>query len=197
MKDQEPISKKTDPNQWIDRYGNLLYRFALLRLRNSEWAEEVVQETFVAALKGIRSFEGKSSESTWLVGILKHKIIDWLRKIQEQKNMGSLEEAETLSAEGSGEQFNLDIRHKNSWPKTPERLFEDKEFWSTFYKCLETLPERYRTVYVLREVDGLESEEICKIVGVTKTNLWVLLHRARNQIRHCLAVKWFDQSKSN
>jgi RNA polymerase sigma-70 factor (ECF subfamily) len=180
----------TDPSGWVDQYGNDLYRYALVRVRNAETAEELVQETFLAALKGKKSFSGRSSEKTWLIGILKHKIVDAYRKSSREKALGMGEEdddpAEAL--------FDTSGHWRNgpeSWGGDPKSLVEKKEFRDVLDQCLEGLPDRLARAFFLREMEARETEEIRKDLGVTATNLGVMLHRARARLRHCLERNWF------
>ena len=178
----------TEPNQWVDLHGNALYSFALLRTGNAHVSQDLVQETFLAALKSRTSFEGQSSERTWLVGILKHKLIDHYRKHKREQPL-----------EEDGEETTEAFDHKGAWrmppgrwPEMPEKLLENQEFWQAFSGCLKDLPLRLRQVFSMKELDDMRSEEICKVTGVTATNLWTMLHRARARLRKCLENSWFQ-----
>ena len=179
-----------DPARWPDDHGDVLYRFALLRVKDPSVAEDLVQETFLAALKGIDSFRGGSSLRTWLVGILKHKIIDHFRRNRPEILAGDLA---TMDNETEEERLERGaIRDAAAaWKVSPEALVHDREFWDVFARCLEGLPEAHRRAFTLREIDGVKGEEICKILDITSTNLWVILHRARNRLRKCLDRNWF------
>ena len=189
---QKPRPQLSDPEQWVDQYGNYLYHFALSRLRNTTNAENAVQETFLAALKARNSFSGKSSERTWLTGILKHKIIDFMRKGYREKPVTDLQKNEDAI-----DQFFDHIGHPKGdvahWIPKPDELLEKKEFWKVFYACSEKLPKTTADAFLLREVEKIESKEICSILNITLSNLWVLLHRARLQLRECLEINWFRQ----
>jgi RNA polymerase sigma-70 factor (ECF subfamily) len=186
-------SRQTDPATWVDAHGNVLYRYALLRVKDTHVAEDLVQETFISALEGLAAFKGGSSVRTWLVGILKHKILDYFRR-----NTREIASADLTALEGETEDetFNRleQWRHApSSWQDSPDKLLENKEFWKVFVRCLEGLPESFRRAFTLRELDGLETEEACKILGITSTNLWVMLHRARAKLRNCLDDNWFRE----
>jgi RNA polymerase sigma-70 factor (ECF subfamily) len=190
-----PSTSKPDPSTWVDTHGDVLYRFALLRVKDPHVAEDLVQETFISALEGLDAFRGSSSVRTWLVGILKHKIIDHFRRNAREIVSTDLT---ALDGETDDETFNRweQWRHPpSSWREAPDNLLEDKEFWKVFVKCLDGLPESFRRAFALREMDGLNTEEVCKILGVTATNLWVLLHRARGKLRNCLDDNWFREKK--
>jgi len=184
---------KIDPSTWVDAHGDVLYRYALLRVKDTHVAEDLVQETFISALEGLGAFKGGSSVRTWLVGILKHKILDYFRR-----NTREIASADLTALEGETEDetFNRleQWRHApSSWKDSPDKLLENKEFWEVFVRCLEGMPESFRRAFALRELDGLGTEEACKILGVTSTNLWVMLHRARAKLRNCLDDNWFGE----
>lgn len=183
--------KKQDPTTWVEEHGDALYRFAILRVKDTNVAEDLVQETFLAALRGIDGFKGGSSLRTWLVGILKHKIIDHFRKGTPEILSSDLA---TMEEETEAERLDrADQRRKTPsvWRGDPDNLLENKEFWGVFVSCLDGLPETHRRAFSLREIDGVKGEEICKILNITSTNLWVILHRARGKLRKCLDNNWF------
>ena len=181
---------KPSPSTWVDDHGDVLYRFALLRVRDPHVAEDLVQETFISALQGLQEYRGDSSERTWLVGILKHKVLDHFRKNSREIVSSDLS---TLTDDAEDETFNRWEqwrRPPSSWRESPDNLLEKKEFWRVFVGCLDGLPESFRRAFALRELDGLGTDEVCKILDVTATNLWVMLHRTRKQLREELAGWW-------
>jgi RNA polymerase sigma-70 factor (ECF subfamily) len=178
-----------NPDSWVDTHGDALYRYALSRVRNPTVAEDLVQETFLAAIQSQQSYQGNSSELTWLTGILRHKTLDFFRK-SSRANEQSLDAAGTEDVESP---FNA----KGAWdspPSTwssPHRSLERDEFWSKIQSCIATLPEAMRRSFVLREFDGLESDAVAEILDITTNNLWVMLSRARLKLRQCLQSHWF------
>ena len=183
-------SANLDPSEWVDRYGDYLFRYAMLRLRDRSAAEDLVQETFLAALKGRETFSGGSSEATWLVGILKHKIADHFRRQAHEVPLeeGDLREQPDPSVfDGSGHWTSGPI----DWGGDPADLYREKKFLDQFAKCLAGLPPNHANAFTLREIEGVDAGEICKILSVSETNLWVILHRARMQLRRCLEIRWF------
>lgn len=181
----------SDPDTWLDQYGNTLYRHALLRLNNSTLAEELVQETLLAALQARSGFAGKSSEKTWLVGILKHKIIDHLRRAAREQTVDCNSELEALLSESFDEhgRWKIDV---SAW-SDPDKALESEQLRKVLEKCLSGLPERLSHLFILREIDGLNSSEICKVLNISTTNnLWVMLSRMRMQLRQCLDTHWFN-----
>ena len=189
-------NKLSSPENWIDQHGDYLFRYAIFRLRDAGAAEDAVQETLLAALQSHNRFNGCSSERTWLVGILKHKIIDHYRRIGRGHEISCADVAgyEELDAfEKSGE-WAGHWRPKyapTNWQLDAYSTLERKEFWETLDRCLAELPKRTATAFVLREVDGLSSEEICDLLNLSLNNLWVMLHRARLKLRNSLEAEWF------
>ncbi len=181
-----------DPETWVDEYGDYLFRYALLRLRDPSLAEDMVQETFLAGLGARHTFEGRSSERVWLVGILKRKIVDHFRRVSREQPL-----SRGGSSENVTEDF-FDARGKwkiepTKWTADPKAIFEQREFREVFLRCLSELPPRHSGAFVLREMEELDSGEVCKVLNVSATNLWVMLHRARARLRRCLEVNWFGR----
>lgn len=187
--DSDRPAASLDPAAWVDRHGDVLYRFALARLRNAELAENCVQETFLAALAARDTFSGRSSERTWLVGILKRKVYDHYRTTAREAP------AEDPDAELGPVPDLFDDRGRwkvgpAEWG-SPDGDLEKAEFRAVLAACMEALPGRLRESFTMREMDGLDAGELCKVLGVTETNLWVMLHRARTRLRQCLEANWF------
>ncbi len=179
------------PVNWVDEHGDYLFRYAMSRLRNHDSAEEVVQETFVAGLKAIEQYAGKGSVRAWLLGILKRKIIDHVRMRQRAISVADIEQSDNITE--------ILFDERGSWREDP-RIFgqrpdaalDSEEFWSVLKGCLEGLPERQRNVFVLREIEDTSSNEICNDLEITRSNLWVLLHRARLRLANCIKNKWHE-----
>jgi len=190
--DPKPLS---DSRTWVSQHGDFLFRYALLRVGNTTLAEDLVQETFLAALKARHRFEGKSDERTWLVGILKNKIVDHFRKTGREVSLETseqelhyLEESFKHSEQGSGGWKSG--RGPKEWVIDSADPVEIREFWKFLALCLSELPARDSQAFVLREMEEIKAEEICNKLGVTATNLRVLLHRARLSLRRCLENNW-------
>lgn len=180
-----------NPSQWVDLYGNYLFNFALGRVRNHTEAENLVQEAFVAALKSMESFQGKSSEKTWLTGILKHKIMDHYRKSYREQPVSDLQG----NVDRTNDLFDDNQKMKQQpggWLPNPKELLEKKEFWAVFQGCQHKLPKAAGDAFILKEVEKLDSKVICETLGITKSNYWVLMHRARLLLRQCLEENWFN-----
>jgi len=189
----------SDPERWVNDYGDYLFKYALLRLRDPARAEDMVQETFLAALKG-KNFQGRSAEKSWLVGILKHKICDYYRKATRETSFTDLE----FYSDEESDRFIADGPFKNAWihelgPQewsNPGASLDNDAFWKTYRDCSNKLPKNISTVFHLREVDGVESKEICALLNISENNLWVMLHRARMALRRCLETNWFGKEKT-
>jgi len=168
-----------------------LLRVAVLQLRDNELAEDIVQDTLVAALQGAQGFSGRSSLKTWLTGILKHKIVDAIRRRTREPAFASLDEETQI------EDFDALFDESGHWESPPadwgdpESQLARAQFFDIMQFCLEKLPPNTARVFMMREVMELESSEICKELAITSTNLWVILYRARMALRQCLEQNWF------
>jgi RNA polymerase sigma-70 factor (ECF subfamily) len=189
-------SKLENPESWVDQYGDFLYHFTLSRIKDPSIAEDLVQETFLAALKARHNFQGRSTARTWLIAILKHKIVDHIRKqVREQTSdkVESMFNAATSDPVDSSFNDEGDWRIRPSkWAIDPMKLYEQKEFMDILYHCLGELPERQAEAFMMREIDGLSTEEICKVLNISATNSWVMLYRARMWLRRCLEKSWLN-----
>ena len=192
-------SATIDPTSWVDEHGDCLFRFALMRMRDEAAAEDLVQETLLSAIQSLSTYSGKSTERTWLTGILKHKIIDHYRKNSRQVQFS--EEDTDLS--GVERLFERPDKWDGHWgdkmrpvdpEQSPEDVLERGEFWAVMSACLSAMPMRVANVFTLREMDGLSTEEICESLGLSSSNFWVIMHRARMQLRRCIEIKWFRKA---
>jgi len=181
-----------EPEGWVDRHGDVLYRYALLRLRSPELAADVVQETFLEGLGACGSFAGRSTERTWLIGILRHKIGDQLRRSGRTQATGSGVSANGVD-ESSFDQRGHWRAMPAAWNGDPSRAMETREFWEVFGQCLSKLPKGIADAFLLRELDGMSAEEVQQILGITPANSWKRLHRSRILLRRCLETNWFCQ----
>jgi RNA polymerase sigma-70 factor (ECF subfamily) len=189
----------SNPERWVELYGDYLFKFALVRLRDAGRAEDVVQETFLAALKGGKTFAGRSAEKSWLTGILKNKVFDYFRKAGRETSLADLdfyseEEGDRFVAEVPGQGAWIAEFGPQEWPE-PGASLDRELFWKTFQDCTDKLPKNSATVFTLREVDGVESREICNLLNISENNLWVMLHRARMALRRCLELNWFGRQR--
>ena len=183
------------PEGWLEAYGDRLYRYALARVRDPMLAEDLVQETLAAALRARGRYEGRSSVSTWLTGILRHKIADHLRRTGREQPLGEdlarVDDVADRVFDRHGH-WNVDVRQ---WSE-PDRALEQEGFWRALWQCLEGLPPRMAQALMLRELEGLSSEAVCEVLGIrTTNNLWVILSRARMRLRACLEERWFADDR--
>jgi RNA polymerase sigma-70 factor (ECF subfamily) len=195
--DGAPMSTTLPLEQQIAEHHGYLLRFARLQLRNDAWAEDAVSETLLAALAKPQAFGNRSQLKTWLVGILKHKIIDALRQRSREV---SLEPDD--GGDGSDELDALVFKadgHFASMPTdwgNPEQDLNSRQFFVVLEACADKLPATMGRVFLMREWLELSCEDICKELGLTSTNLYVQLHRARLRLRECLELNWFGQTSS-
>ena len=183
------MNSRIDTDKWVDRYGDTMYAYALKRVSDPIVAQDLVQDTFVAALGSYDSFSAKSSEKTWLIGILKHKILDYYRS----KHRGIHKALETTSDIDS---FFNEAGHwkemPSQWNTNPEQVLKNKEFLAVLHACIDMLTQNQKNVFIFREIDGVALQELCKIFSLSSTNLSVILYRARNKLRECIDRNWFN-----
>jgi RNA polymerase sigma-70 factor (TIGR02943 family) len=187
-----PTYSASDPTTWVDAYGDYLYRFALARVRNPDAAEDLVQDALLAALSARKRFEGRATERSWLTSILKRKLVDWLR--QKVRSQAREEPLPDKSVDALFTRFGKWKTPPEYWsPDDPGREITRGEFRTAFTACLDKLPSRLRQAFVLRHIDDQSADEVCQAAGVSASNLWVMLHRARLRLWRCLTVNWFGE----
>lgn len=180
----------------LQTHRNYLVRYAMLQLRDPHLAEDAAQETLMAALESRSKFAQQSSLRTWLVGILKHKILDLLRK---QAREPQLNVAEDESEDDVIDSLFEKDGHWSTMPQAwanPEKSLENAHFWHTFELCNQHIPITTARVFMMREFMEMSTEEICQELEISATNCWVLLHRARLSLRECLDMKWFGKGEA-
>jgi RNA polymerase sigma-70 factor (TIGR02943 family) len=188
-------ARPLNPERWIDEHGDCLYRYALMRVRKPESAEDLVQEALLAAVRVQDKFAGRSSERSWLVGILKNKICDYYRKLGRETNFTDLEFFSDEHAEKfDSENYWIHERGPAKWDPSGEEALNRAEFWEVLRACLGKLPQRVADVFMMREMDDVPSKEVCTALNITDGNLWVMLHRARMALRQCLEMNYFTDS---
>jgi RNA polymerase sigma-70 factor, ECF subfamily len=178
------------PEQWIEEYGDALFRYALTKVSQVPLAEDLVQETFLAAWKGRQGYSGKSSFLTWLISILRRKIVDEFRR------QGRTKSVDREDLEEPVEEFTRRGHWQNSighWPDDPHKLLENREFWEAVEHCVKKLPPNLAAVFLLREIDQTDTATICAHLNITMANISVRLYRARALIRRCLENSWFTE----
>ena len=171
----------------VERERPYLLRYASLQLRDAQAAEDAVQDTLVAALAGEAGFGQRASLRTWLTGILKHKIIDAIRKTSREAPAAGEDEFDALFDERGHW-----IEMPGAW-SDPDASLDQKRFFAALELCLSRLPVKTAQTFMMREHMGLETDEICKELAITATHCWVLLYRARMALRECLTKEWFGK----
>jgi RNA polymerase sigma-70 factor (ECF subfamily) len=175
-----------EPGEWLERYGDVLYRYALSRLRRPQDAEEVVQETLLAALKAREEFRGRSHPRSWFVGILRHKILSRLRAAARRGPSADVDDLDAFF-DARGYWRKASVR----WGD-PAAVAERQDFWRVVRSCLSRLPPRMAAAFTLRTLDERTPDEVCADLAISPANFWVLLHRARLRLVRCLQVHWFE-----
>lgn len=183
-----------DPERWVDEYGNYLFRYAVARLRDESAAEEVVQETFLAGIRFLDHYTGQGAERAWLLGILKRKLVDFVRRRNRYNRDSSYEDTNDPSAQLFDNNGNWKA---GAFPAaTPDGNVESREIWDVVKGCLEHIPRGQADVFVLSVMEEMDSDQICKELDITPSNLWVRLHRARLALAKCVASKWFSDQEA-
>ena len=190
----ENSKTELNPESWVDQHGDYLYSFARFRVQDQASAEDLVQETFIAALQSHKNYKGQASERTWLTAILKNKIIDYLRKQSREQPTDDIERflnmpEDLFNAVGKW------VNGPGKWSFAPSILYDKKEFWQALRRCLELLPKRLAQAFILREMDGMSHQEICKVLDISPSNSWVVLYRARMGLKKCLGTSWFGREE--
>lgn len=180
-------SSKTDPSRWLETHGDVMFAFAYSRLRDRDAAEEVVQEAFLGALRNLDMFSNRGAEGAWLMGILKRKVVDYLRGKAKKE----------LSLDGEDQVVTRLFDRQGNWSESAKKngalkldAIEQGEFREIFRTCLEGLPGNQAAVFVRKEVQQESTEDVCKELRITSTNLWVLMHRARLRLAECIKSRW-------
>ena len=185
-----------DPQRWVDRHGDYLYSYALRTVRRAEAAEDLVQETLLAAWRGRAGFVGRAKERTWLTAILKRRVIDWLRRtVRERSQSGGESDGRAVDP----------FDKRGMWRAAPKRWKSDapdsdadrEEFWAVIRRCSDKLSPRLRDAFVLWHLDERAGEDVCREIGINPSNLWVMLYRARLGMWQCLSKHWYGQESSD
>jgi RNA polymerase sigma-70 factor (ECF subfamily) len=186
-------AQEPDPDRWLQEYGDALFRYALRRLHNTAQAEDVVQEALLAAFQARASYSARASEKTWLTGILKHKIIDFIRKQVRESTVDDINALSDAAADGGIDAL-FDARGQWIHPPqdwgNPDKVLRNHQFIEVFGHCLERLKPAHAQIFSLKELVGYSIDEICKELDITATNCSVMLYRARMGLRRCLESRW-------
>ena len=170
-----------DVEKWVNEHGDLLFRFALIRVGDKNIAADLVQNTMLAAVIAKDSFQGKSTIKTWLLGIMKHKIMDHFRQRRKENLITDSEFAGLGNPEFTPD--GMWLEKPREWNFTPEQVLENEEARKILWECIDMLPERMRLLFILREIDGESTETICERMNLSVSNFSVLLFRTRHKLR--------------
>ena len=177
------------PDTWVDLYADYLFNYAVARVSDSEIAKDLVQETFFAALKSAKNYKGTATERTWLIAILKRKVIDYYRKINSKK--GKAEVRINYSSNSDTEGDWLEEQVADPYSLQENDAVENRELGLAIQSCISKLPKKQSKVFTMKTIQGLSTEDICKELGINPSNLWVMVHRARTALMGCLNENWF------
>jgi RNA polymerase sigma-70 factor (TIGR02943 family) len=183
-----------NPSLWVKSYGDALFSFTMLRVGNRQVAEDIVQETFISALKAKDEFKGESKEQTWLMAILKNKIIDYYRKKDVLKN--ARDYLEETQEEFYGNFFDPSNGHwlqeaaPRAFASNADAGLNHDEFLKVVQFCIQKMPSKLVPVFVAKFLDDEDSEKICKDYNLSPSNYWVIIHRAKVLVRACLEKNW-------
>jgi RNA polymerase sigma-70 factor, ECF subfamily len=181
-----------DPGNWLDEHGDALFAYALTRVRQSAAAEDLVQETLLAALEGLARFQGGATTRTWLVSILKNKIVDRVRKLRREDPLDPalIDEQEWRAKFDGTDHW---AAAPNDWGD-PSAVLENKAMAAALMACIDKLPEQLRTLIIMRDIDGYETQELLDMLNISSaSNLWVMLSRSREKLRGCMEKNWFQK----
>jgi RNA polymerase sigma-70 factor (TIGR02943 family) len=187
---EEKKDNNLDPDKWVDRYADDLFRFALSKVGETELAEDLIQETFISGIKGMSNFKGKSSEKTWLISILRNKIIDHYRKRASSKESYNADLSEEYFDENGG--WKADST-PGSWKLDFSTEIERTEFRDILGRCMGKLSDTAAAIFAMKNMEGYSSKEICKELNISSSNYWVQMHRSKLQLRTCLENNWIEK----
>lgn len=182
------LQKGLKPETWVDRYADYLYNYAIVRVNDNELAKDLIQETFVAGLNSAKNFKGSASERTWLVAILKRKVIDHYRRINSKKGKA---EVRMSYRDGNEDGRWLEGQVADPFSKTANDRIENEELGEAIQECIMKLPPKQAQVFTMKTIQGLSTEDICNELDINPSNLWVLVFRARTALMGCLNRNWF------
>lgn len=179
---------RLNPDKWVDRYADYLFNYTIVRVNDREVANDIISETFLAGLNSMKNFKGEATERTWLISILKRKIIDHYRKINSSKGQA---EVKMNFPDTDNEGDWLEERVADLADMTAEDRMENRELGLAILECLDQLNEKQATIFKMKTIDGIDTETICNEYNISPSNLWVIIHRARTALAKCLEKNWF------
>lgn len=178
-----------NPDSWVDLYADYLFNYAVARVSDAEIAKDLVQETFFAGLKSAKNFEGNAAERTWLIAILKRKVIDHYRKINSNKGKAEVRLSYSSNSDSEGDWLEEQVADPQSVLEND--AIENEELGLAIQECISKLPKKQSMVFTMKTIQGIETNDICKELDINPSNLWVMIHRARTALMDCLNKNWF------
>ncbi len=186
-------ARELTPQKWVDEYADMLYKFVASRVADKEIAKDIVQETFLSAWKAREGYKGEASEKNWLFTICRNKVIDYYRK-EGKKAEVSLDDHENSDFFDTNRRDHWKKENKpKDWGVNYNQAIETKEFYAVLSKCQDKLQSQQQAVFTLKHIDDMPTKEICKVLGISSSNYWVLMHRAKLQLRKCIEKNWFEK----
>jgi len=188
LKSLSPSTHYLNPNLWVDKHSDYLFNYTIIRVSDPEIAKDLISKTFLAGLKSKSNFKGKASERTWLIAILKRKIIDYYRKVNSKKGKSEVR----INYFDKESEINwLEEKVSDPYLKNAEDRIKNKELGLAIFDCLDKLKEKQPQIFIRKTIDQIETETICKEFNISASNLWVIIHRARKEMARCLKENWF------
>lgn len=182
-----------NPENWVEEYGGYLFRYAYSRLRDANSAEEVVQDTFLAGVRYSEQYAGRGTERGWLMGILKRKIIDFIRARIKHGAAGAGGDSDWDPSEKLFDEMGNWKTGALKW--SPDRNLQAEELRGIVQDCLKAIPKNQADVFVLSVMEEMDSDKICNELGISPSNMWVRMHRARLGLAKCVSEKWGVQQE--
>ncbi len=180
-------TNQIDPTKWVDQYSDYLFNYTITRINDRELAQDLISETFLAGLKSMKNFKGEATERTWLISILKRKIIDQYRKKNSKKGKA---EVHINYTDDESEGDWLEEKVADPYEQTAEDTIENEELGEAIFNCLGKLPSKQARIFKMKTIDDFDTEAICKEFDITPSNFWVIIHRARTAMASCMQENW-------
>ncbi|TAD85737.1 MAG: sigma-70 family RNA polymerase sigma factor [Bacteroidetes bacterium] len=186
------VSTNQQLTDWVSTYSDALFAFAFKRLNDRSLSKDLIQDTFLSAWNNIDKFKGDASVKTWLFTILKNKLIDHYRHQSNRKVIASISTQSNDAFFDATDHWQPQAYPK-AWTEGTDALLENKAFFKVLWHCKEKLKSLQNSVFTMKYIDGFESEEICKELELSPSNYWILIHRAKLQLRACLEINWMEK----
>lgn len=181
-------TNRVDPEKWVDRYSDYLFNYTIVRVNDREITNDLVSETFLAGLKSMKNFKGEASERTWLISILKRKIIDHYRRINSSKGKAEIK-MDFPNDDNEGEWLEEKVADLSDM--TAEDQMENRELGLAILECMDQLNEKQAAIFRMKTIEEMDTDTICNEFDISPSNLWVIIHRARTSLAKCLEKNWF------